>query len=260
MVSPTSAKSAADLAGRRLSRAPLIRVLCQIRWQKLSKFDLSSVADKYALLIGDDYLLRDTQQELQFTLTPNGVTQQVAGEIHRFQTADLAWTLSLGEQFLALETSRYDGHEGFIQRLTSAATHLASVARIPFLIRVGYRYTNRLTDSTDIADLGQLFDSSILGGLAHGDISELRRTVSESLYAGDSNLLVRSALLEPNMTIDPAIPPVETQSWILDLDSYREAPASMEINSLGSLATELSERAGGHFKSVITPAFIARFE
>lgn len=262
MASPTNVDPTAGTVGQRLSRAPLARVLCQVRWQQLSKFDLTVAADQIAQDIGDEYPLRDSQQEMQFTLSPSGVSQQSVGTIYRFQSVDRGWTVSLGSQFLALETTTYDGHEDFIRRLGVAMAALTHVASIPFLTRIGYRYTNRLSDPADLADLRTLFVEGVLGGLAHGETAQLQRTVSESVYSSDGTgfLLVRSALLEPQVSLEPTLPPFDGPSWILDLDSFREDPNGLAVDSLAQLATQLSARAAQHFWSVITAGFIERFK
>lgn len=261
-MSPPSTEPTEGNAGRPLSRAPLARVLCQIRWNQLSKFELNDVADHVAQIIGDDYPLRDAQQELEFVVSPSGVTQQTAGTIHRFQTADRAWTISLGQQFLAVDTTKYEGHEDFVKRLMSAFSALTRTVTIPFLTRVGYRYVNQLAEATDVESLRDMFVEGVLGGLAQGDARELRRTVSESVYSADGSnfLLVRSALLEPRMVLEPTLPPVDGKSWILDLDSYREDAKGIPLEGLAQLATDLSERAAKHFRSVITNEFTRRFE
>lgn len=262
MASATNVRSVAGSVGRRLSRAPLARVLCQIRWQQLSRFDLDAVADEVAHIVGGEYPLRDAQHEIDFVFSPSGVSQQNVGMIHRFQSVDRAWTLSLSSQFLALETSVYEGHVGFIDRLERSVAALTEAARIPFLTRIGYRYTNRLTNPSDITGLRALVVEGVLGGLAQGDAARLTRTVSESLYTGDEGtfLLVRSALLEPGMEVEPGLPPTDGKSWILDLDAFREEPAGLPVDTVVQQATELSARAADHFWSVVTDEFIRRFE
>lgn len=262
MTSPSSTEPTVGNAKRPLSRAPLARVLCQIRWNQLSRFELDKVADQVAQIIGDDYPLRDAQQEMEFVVSPSGVSQQTVGTIHRFQTADRTWTVSLGQQFLAVDTTAYEGHEDFVTRLESTVSALTRTATIPFLTRVGYRYVNHLTETTAVESLRELFVEGVLGGLAQGDARELRRTVSESVYSADGSnfLLVRSALLEPRMILEPTLPPVDGKSWVLDLDSYREDTNGFPVEGIAQLATDLSARAAKHFWSVITDEFVRRFE
>ena len=234
--------------------------MCQARWSGLSKFDAKDVAAGLADAIGDEYPFSEQQHEMEVTITPTGVTQKPTGIIHRFQSVDRLWTVTLSDLFLALDTVDYYGHVDFIERLGQAFDALLGVARIPSLARVGYRYTNRLDQPEDILRVKEYFAPSILGGLAHDTPSQVAQTVSETLLKdGGKYLAVRSALLGPNASIDPTLAPVPTQSWLVDLDSYEESAKGLPVNSLRDRAAELSDRASAHFRQLITDAFIVRF-
>lgn len=247
----------------RLSHAPLSRVLCQVRWQKLTKFDLKQTSRDIAELIGDSYPFSDERQEAVLTVGLTGVQQTPGGAIYRFQSADGTWAVTLGEVFLALETSAYEGHHDFVSRLAVVIDALGQVARIPGLQRIGYRYTNRIEDPRDMQELESLFRPSILGGIAQGaNLAAVVHTVTETvLKVDDSFLTVRSALLEPNATIDPTLPPLERKSWLVDLDSFVESGATIPLSRVGEEAERLSARASDHlFTSLVTELFMERFK
>lgn len=246
-----------------LSRAPLSRVLCQVSWQKLTKFDLKQASRDIAELIGDSYPFSDERQEAVLTIGQAGIQQTPGGVLYRFQSADRTWAVTLGEVFLAVETSAYEGHHDFISRLGVVIDALGQVARIPGLQRIGYRYTNRIDDPQDMLELKSLFDPSILGGLAQGaDLSAVVQTVTETvLRVDDSFLAVRSALLEPNATIDPSLPPVGRKSWLVDLDSFVESAATIPLSRVCEEAERLSAQASDHlFLSLVTKRFMERFK
>jgi uncharacterized protein (TIGR04255 family) len=244
-----------------LSQAPLVRVLCQVRWPNLTKFDPKAVSGDMAEMIGDSYPFSSVEQESLFTIGQSGVSQQPGGTLYRFESIDRTWALTLGDVFLALETSSYSGHQDFLARLGDAVDALRKAARIPTLLRIGYRYTNRLDQPKDIQNLGSYFAPSILGGLAQGDSSKVVRTITETiLKEDDSYLVVRSALLEPGALIDPTLKPVTTQSWIVDLDSYIESSVGLPIESVRQEAERLARRASQHlFRSLVGPGFEERF-
>lgn len=260
MTKPERTAGLADTsASLHLSRAPLVRVLCQVRWPKLTKFDAARVADSLAQAIGDDYPFSDQQQEMQITIDQAGVHQQPGGVIRRFLSHDRAWTVTLSEMFLALDTTEYQGHDDFIARLGVVMDALLVAAPIPSLARVGYRYTNRLDNEADLERLKTLFKPSILGWLEQGDSSTVIQTVSETLLKqGEHYLMVRSALLGPGAVLDPTLPPVQTRSWLVDIDSFVES--AQEPDMARGLARDLSARASGHFRTLITPEFLERFK
>jgi len=244
-----------------LSNSPLARVLCQARWPKLTWFRPDEVASKLGDEIGSDYPFPETQQEAQFIITPQGVTSQQGDTLYKLTSADRNWTVTLGSTFLSLDTVKYDDHEDFIDRLVRVFDALLAAAPIPALNRLGYRYTNRITDPESLANLGLYFRSDILGAIAGGEPPDLVHSASESIYGdGSGFLLVRTALLGPNASIDPTLPPVAAKSWVLDLDAYIEAaPPGLLPVDVRALAQAQADRARRHFRELITDTFKVRF-
>ena len=258
------ASEASSSSPLRLSRSPLVRVLTQVRWPELGGFNVDAVAMDVGRGLADEFPFIARQNENQVILTPEGVHQQATGVIHRFTSVDDGWTVSLGKTFVALEATSYTDHADFVDRLRRVLTVLSAVASIPRWSRIGYRYTNRLEGADDLAALQDYFLPSVLGGLpAATDNVELVHSITESLYRVDeSMLLVRSARLGGGSSIDPTLPPVSGDSWVLDLDAFDEAK-SMQLftpDLVVKRADELSRVAYSHFLAVIQPPFIERFQ
>lgn len=211
--------------------------------------------------LSDPYPLKRRDAELQVVFTPAGPQQQTNGFVHRFTSAMDDWTLSLGESFLAIETSAYKGHEDFVTRLRVALSALQNSASIPVVNRIGYRYTNRIVGEEDLIHLGERFTPSVLGGVGDApEGSDLVHSITESVYRiGEAFLLVRSAQVGENESIDPTLAPVGERSWILDFDAYDESRTPFSPDSVSSRASELSSIASGQFRSVTTTAFFERY-
>lgn len=246
-----------------LTRSPLVRVLSQVRWPELGGFDLDAVAADVGRGLAADFPLLSKQREVQVILSPEGVREQNAGEIHRFTSVDEAWTATLGKTFIALESREYTGHDDFLSRLGSVLEVLEDAARIPKWSRIGYRYTNRLTGKEDLDNLETYFEPSVLGGLpVASDTYSLQHSITESLYrVDDAMLLVRSARLGPKGSIDPTLPPVDEDSWLLDLDAFDEAKSTeFTRDAIVGRAGQLAHLANAHFRLVIREAFVERFK
>jgi uncharacterized protein (TIGR04255 family) len=228
----------------------------------LTWFKADDVASKLGDVIGSDYPFCETQQEAQLMITPQGVTHQPGDTLYKLISGDRSWTVTLGSTFMALDTVKYSGHEDFIDRVAQVFDALLEAAPIPGLSRLGYRYTNRITDASDLAALTSYFRPDILGAIAQGEAQGLVHSANESVYSdGDGFLLVRTALLRPNSSIDPALPAVETKSWVLDLDAYIElAPAGLHPRNVRALAKDQADRARRHFRELITEDFRERFK
>lgn len=248
-----------------LNDAPLIRVLCQVRWPRLAKFDLDSVSRALAESVGDLYPLVDKKHEIEIVMTGEGLQQNPSGEIHLLRSADATWTVSIGDTFLALETSTYAGHEDFLDRLGSLLDALSSNATIPAWQRLGYRYTNRIVGEDDLASLPNWFSQGALGFDAT-EVSGLRRaqSVSESIFLDDvvgGRLLLRSAHLPANASVDPSLPPVGEASWVLDIDAFDERTVQgFDTRQILAVATQLSKRGHEVFWGLVTQEFMERFK
>ena len=246
----------------RLRRAPLERVLCQARWEQLSLFSPSSVAgiaSQLAGIIGDIYPFGQSQQEMQITITPAGVTQRPGDTVHRFKSADHKWTATLSHLFIALETIQYTDHVDFVERFDQLYRALLTIIQIPSLTRLGYRYTNRLSGSDDLSKVAEYFAPGILGGLA-GEEPEVAQMICETLrQEGSKYLMVRSALLPAGAVIDPTLAVMTERSWIIDLDSFDESPG-IAIESIHGSAIDLSAMGSQHFHKLLTPEGLERFK
>lgn len=243
-----------------LRHSPLVRVLSQVRWPRFGDFDLDAAAKGLGSIISADYPILEQGRETEVTITPLGAQQQLAGVLHKFSAIDGSWTVTLGETFLALETSAYESHSDFIGRLERIMQALSRVAEIRVWDRLGYRYTNRLSDPQDLSRLTDYFDAAALGSVALESSHGLLHSISEALFAQErSRLLVRSAHLPAGGTIDPTIPVSENTSWYLDLDAFEEERTTFSTEALAAKATELAGVAYRYFRTVITDEFIRRF-
>ncbi|OUE30133.1 hypothetical protein BFL35_11410 [Clavibacter michiganensis] len=258
---PTTDSLSAD--GLNLSRAPLARVLTQVRWPQLGGFDLDDVSKTLSSRLAKQYPLVSKSHEAALMISPEGIQQQVGNTVHQLNSVDEHWTVSVGDTFLSLQTTQYISHQDFISRLSDITSELIDITKaIPFWTRVGYRYTNRLTDPVDISRISDYFGPAVLGGVALESRTDLVHSISESVYReGSGHLLVRSARLPGGASVDPTLPPVDGESWSLDLDAYDETKSSsFTTEAISSKAQELAAVAYNHFTALIKPAFIERFK
>jgi uncharacterized protein (TIGR04255 family) len=245
-----------------LSHSPLERVLCQLRWRPLSIFDKEAVASKFAQLIGGEYPYHERANELQVVITPMGVQQQAGEVVHRYLSGERDWAVSLGDQFLAVETTSYVGHEDFFAKTAGLAAALRSVVAIPRLARLGYRYTNRIKGSDDLAALDEYFNQEILGLVCGTRRLDIQQSVSETLLNGESAaLMVRSVLLPAGAGVAPDLQPIDETSWVLDLDSFEDATeAGIPFDQVSVELSKLHDQASSLFWSLTKEGFVERYK
>lgn len=244
-----------------LTHAPLARVVAQVRWPDLTNFSVDGAASRIAESLGSEYPLRRQENEVQVVFTQAGTTEESRGTIYRFLSADETWSLAVGANFLALETTAYTNHRDFVVRIVGGLREVLEGANVPHFSRIGYRYTNRIFGADDLAALNERFTPAVLAGHnASPENGVLVHSVTESVYRVEgAHLMVRSAQLGPNESIDPTLASVSEESWILDLDSYEEGRFSTDLGSVREQLTRLSGMGSKHFTDVVTEEFYERY-
>lgn len=210
-----------------LNRAPLIKVLAQIQFPRLSVLTSPDVVQSYASRMRAEYPIIDELNNVVVTITPDGVQQQSPGgsKVWVLQSADGAWRVSVTETTLSVETTSYQSRTDFCDRLLRVLEPFIEAVGMPFITRLGVRYINRLERDEDLAAIPTLFCSPVTSAflpLATNDV-ELQQSLTQSVYRirRDDGLIARWALLPPNAVIEPTLEPVQSASFVFDLDSFR---------------------------------------
>lgn len=194
-------------------------------------------------------------------LTPDGVSQQAGSVLHRYLGADRKWIVTFAATFITLETAAYESHEDFIPRLVAVIRELKGYLPLQQWDRFGYRYTNRISTDSDRASLRQLLDPAVLGTLTLDFEDTMVHSVAETVYKGhEASLLVKTASLPPNASLEPTIPSVAERSWMLDLDAFATGPSTaFGDDAIAAQANLLSKKAHDFFERVTTDAYRSRF-
>ncbi len=250
----------------RLEQSPLVRVLCQLRWPDYAQLrnQLDGVAQELSIRLSESYPLISSEPEFSVTLTPAGLTQGAGNTVYRFADVEGRWRVSFGTGFISLETSQYTSRSDFAQRFGKLLESLSAATQVPAWNRLGYRYTNRLTEPRDLEKLSDYFTDPVLGGhlLPLNDGVRLVQNLTESVYRlQNENLLVRSARLDANQLIDPSLPPVGVESWTLDIDAFEEtSPLRFDSGAIVQKLERLSSIGYQYFRAITTEEFVTRFK
>ena len=248
----------------RLQSNPLALVLSQIRWPELSHLqtDLKEIALNFGSAL-PEYPIYEEIQEVGYQVTPDGVHQSVGDKLYRWASIDRTWHVTLGRRFVSLYSTSYVAFDEFSERLLKVMESVHAHVRTPLVERVGVRYVNRLDDPRLISAISEYVRPEVLGYLslvpASADVTVLSSANQVRYAIGDVNLQVRSGVLSPNETADPAIPPVPASSWVLDLDASSEQFEPFSVQSILARAGKLSDVAYDYFKLVTTDGFLREF-
>lgn len=248
----------------RLTDAPLALVLCQLRWPDFSHLqgDLTEAARAFGSAI-DGYPVMSNLHEVAYTITPEGVTQAPGEKIFQWHSVNGVWHVSLSRRFVSLYCIKYTSFPDFLNRLEPVFAALETQVKIPLIDRVGVRYVNRITDARVVENLAEYMRPEVLGysGLtAKSEDIRLGSSANQARYlVEDAALQVRSGLVPAGETVDPAVPPVQEPSWVLDLDASSEKIVPFDMSAVLAAAGRLSDFAYDFFKHVSTEGFLKEF-
>ncbi|MEU2620895.1 TIGR04255 family protein [Streptomyces sp. NPDC007157] len=247
----------------RLPDAPLVRVLSQLRFERMSVLQSPSASDAFAAALSDAYPYSDSSTELNLLVGGGQVASQPTSQtVWRLRSADKTRTVTLTNGAISLETTAYVGRGDFCKELLSVVEVLQRIAAIPSFDRIGVRYTNQLT-GTSLLHLGDLFRSEILG-LSSASLgnAQLQHAVSQAsfLLNDGTGLVAQWGNLPENSGFDPGLPVIPERSYVLDLDAYRQggvsgsSPAAIQAEAL-----QLAERSYRFLRWAVTLKFLREF-
>lgn len=252
----------ADVAEVPLSAPPLAKVLTQIRFPQPIDFDQTETVDAVRRALIDDYPVLREITRTSLILDPSGSAHEAIGE--ELPVADdIAghWRVTLANQFVSLETSKYKSRADLIARSAKLIEAVSAAYRPAVLDRVGVRYVNRIEDSQLLARLEALVEPPFMVGhhVSHGG-SKVLHSLCDTLYLdGQVILHGRWGTLPPGAAIDPLLSPPSNPHWTLDIDVYNKNLREFSVDMVVSDLADLAKRAHTFFRAAVKPEFLRAF-
>ena len=130
-------------------RAPLISVLCQIRFNPVLSLLSDVGVSGFQEALRGQYPHFTGEQSTAIAVQPNEGRSQIgvqqSAPIWRLADAENSWHVSLGPDFVALETPRYLKFNDFLDRLMVVLAALDRTVHPGDAVRIGLRKINVLT-------------------------------------------------------------------------------------------------------------------
>jgi uncharacterized protein (TIGR04255 family) len=219
---------------------------------------------RVASSLSEQFSIFEATRERTIAITPEGVKEadDSGTPIWRLRSDDDNWQVSFSSQFLSLETSKYSGRTDFIRRLKVVLDAYQSQVKPPSAIRIGVRYTNRISESEDLQKIGELVRKELLGPTATKLPSQARlgHSISNAQFeSGSGGSLLNWGLLGSRGVFDLMIPPLDKPSWLLDIDVFDTDRVPFDAPRLSELAEGLAKRAYTHFRWAVTEEFLKTY-
>lgn len=240
-----------------LERAPLVRVIAQIRFPPIASLGRADFMAPFQEAIRARYPILTPERTAGFMFGPQGVMLQNSdGVVWRFHDKLNTWSVSLGPDFVALESTAYTDRDDFFGRFDEIVRALDQVAKLPVYLRLGVRYINRVR-GPELETLPVLVRPEVLG-LAGSMVTGFNHSICESLFTQeDVALSTRWGRLPSGTTTDPAaLLPIDEPSWVLDLDMFRAAQRDFDAAEVLNECRRFAETIHGFFRWCVLPKFL----
>jgi uncharacterized protein (TIGR04255 family) len=243
-----------------LSAAPLVKVLSQIRFSSIASIDKKEFIAPFQEAIRHNYPKLEQDQGIEVSFSPQGgsFSNKV---IWRMLNKNRQWRVSIGENFLSLETSLYPGREVFSGALREVIEKLQSTIKPDLVERIGLRYINRILFSSRVW-LATMLRPGVLG-IVDGKVDEyLTSSFTETRFFLPEGLKVNGkwGLLPGNQSYDPTVlPPIEKQSWILDIDGFTETNTDFDAENILDSLGRLADANYRLFRFTVTENFLREY-
>ena len=216
-----------------LERSPLVHVLAQVRFAAILAIRNIDAVAPFQEAIRSDYPHFQGDLVEHLTIVPD---KKLLGEgrttIWRFSSLDRSWRISLGPDFVALETFQYKSRDDFMERLTTTLGIVERLYSPAVTFRVGIRYVNRIEGKDGLARLPAMLRAEVSGIAGHALAERVSHSLTETILTLDNDdgfILARWGLLPPNGSFDrEGVPPIPQPSWILDIDRFPRRPGGIQ--------------------------------
>lgn len=236
-----------------LKSAPLVKVIAQLRFPIIASIENQGFIGSFQESIREDYPILRPELEV----SPRMPLGNFSSKIWRFIDEKKDWIVSLAQNFIAIETSHYTNRRDFLKRWEQVFTAATEYLRLKQYDRLGVRYIDRIEDGA-VKDIKKFIRPEALGIMNDFSEDQISRTFNEILFKmKDSQLLARWGKLAANSTFDPgAIEPKPKESWVLDLDMFRNTSEQLEVEKIIEESEFYTERIYSFFRWVVTDNFL----
>ena len=245
-----------------LPRSPLSFVVAQVRFPMVASISKEDFIGPFQERIRSTYSDLRREKEMQVLVGPGGVQFEQSGEVWRFTDDKGGWEVALAPEFVALATNKYTSRADFTGRLGVLLEALGTWLNPQKVRRLGVRYINRI-GKEHLGDIRRLVRAEVLGPAAL-DTEALAVNLVHSLaeyqyqFSDRSHLRARWGLLPAGATFDPAIDPIDSPSWVLDLDASH-GEGVFEPTTIQEQVQVFTDRIYRYFRWAITKDFRATF-
>jgi hypothetical protein len=211
---------------------PLKVVVTQVRFPPIYSLEQAAGIAPLQDAIRSEFPIAEPRaQQVSIPVGPAGPGQPITGQgPWRFLSEDGTWTVSVAQDYIAVETTEYKRYEEFRAKAQIVFQAAVEVLQVSRRTRFGLRYVDEIEhpEARSMGDWARFIKPSLLG--AAGD--QLKEHVTQAieqidLTVDDADLTIRHGYLKPTS---------ERSVYVIDLDAHddRTQPFGLE-HTLGQM-------------------------
>jgi len=243
-----------------LLRAPLVTVITQIKFPVITSVEQVGFIAAFQEAIRHKFPRFESNSFPNFVVKDNNIVPGVKN-IWRFRNDSGHYTVSLASDFIALETTSYTSRTEFLSVWNFILNEVMKNIAPGSMDRIGLRYINRIS-APEIDRIEDLVRLNMLGVSKTSIELDVKYAISEALIGADDDrsILVRWGRLAPKMIHDPSVLlPIDSVSWILDIDSFTEHRGIFNPDEARECADRLADAEYRFFRWSVTDEFLSTY-
>lgn len=245
----------------RLSKAPLVYALCQIRFSSVLKMKelIPDIQEK----LRERYEGFEEEQVAGIQVPAKGQPIVQAETRWRFESADQRSGYILQNAALVFHTTNYSDFDDFVPEIVRGFDVVATIARIQHIQRVGLRYVDLI--ESDSNNPAESFLHEHLRGFG-SELGEIAEMFSQYLYRGNTDigqLILKVTRGRHEIPLPPDLLPMALKSArkplkdgisiFLDTDHFAEkADSPIPVANLEKMIRDLKAPIRTTFKKAIS--------
>ena len=249
-----------------LKDAPLVRVIGRVQFARISKIEEERYIADFQEAIRDKYPLFERALVSGIDVSVlQGVmqTRPAASILWRMSDLESSFRVILGTDAIMLETEKYDSRDDFLSKFDFVLKNFADNVQPSLVEAVSVRYIDHLSDAKDISNLPNLINRELVNVLQSNLVDSVEASMTDIVARTEEGKInVQFGLVPPNVTYAPdLVPAIDTESWILDVDSRSTGCDGKEFNAemLREELARAAARAYAFFQWSVTDQFLDRF-
>jgi uncharacterized protein (TIGR04255 family) len=212
---------------------PLVLALCQIKFTSLLSIASPAFVAAFQRAIEDQYPITDSAEQIEVSLGfgpgDAGVTGQSKKHQWRFTDETDTWVVVLAQDFVSLETRRYESFQNFLERLEHIVRALMVHVKPKFITRLGLRYINEIRPEN--LPWHAVMKPDFLGLPSSEELAKYTQFALQQMvlrFPGQRGINIHHGYLPNGSTVAPRASETSQEGpfYLLDFDVFRELPST----------------------------------